>query len=177
MSAIDTTPTNMNFLSPLKFTFKVNKLPHVNFFVQGITIPSIAISPNFQPSPFVKLPMPGDHIDFGELIVSFRVDEDMTNYLELFNWMIAIGFPKDFGQYKALADQDRRINPRSTDGIMSDGTVIIQNSNAKSNKKVTFINMFPTTLSDLSFDTRQSDLEYIECSASFAYERFDIASV
>lgn len=177
MSAINNTPTNMNFLSPLKFTFKVNKLPNVNFFVQGITIPSITVSPNFQPSPFVKLPMPGDHVDFGELIVSFRVDEDMRNYLELFDWIIALGFPKDFKQYKALADQDRRLNPRSTDGIMSDGVVIVQNSNAKSNKKVTFINMFPTTLSDITFDTRQSDVDYLECTASFAYERFEISDV
>lgn len=176
MSAISNTPTNLNFLSPLKFKFTLTKLPNTNFFIQGVTLPSISMSANYQPSPFVKLPLPGDHIDFGELIISFRVDEDMKNYLELFDWMIALGFPKDFTQYKALHDVDRRLNTRSTDGIMSDGNLIIMNSNAKSNKKVTFYNMFPTTLSDISFDTRQSDVDYIECSASFAYERFEFSA-
>jgi len=177
MSAIADTPTNLNFLSPLKFSFKISKLPNVNFFIQGVTLPTISISPVMSPSPFVKLPMPGDHIDFGELLISFRVDEDMKNYLEIFNWITALGFPKDFNQYKALHDVDRRFNPRSTDGIMSDGILIIMNSNARSNKQVTFYNMFPTTLTDLTFDTRQSDVDYLETTVSFAYERFDITTI
>lgn len=177
MAAIGNTPSNINFLSPLKFTFKVEKLPHVNFFVQSVTIPSVSITPVNLPSPFIKLPTPGDHIEFTELLLTFRVDEDMKNYMEIFNWLMALGFPKDFSQYKALADKDRRTNVLGTDGIMTDGSLIVQNSNVQSHKMYKFINMFPTTLSEITFDTRQSDVDYLECTVSFTYERFEIEDV
>jgi len=177
MAILNNTPSNINFMSPLKFTFTVHKLPNVNFFVQGVTLPSITVTPRFEPTPFVKLPFPGDHIEFTELLITYRVDEDMKNYLEVFNWMTALGFPKDFNQYKALADRDRRTNVSGTDSIMSDATLIIHNSNANPNMKVNFINLFPTTLSELMFDTRQQDIEYVENTVSFAFERFEVETI
>ena len=174
MTSLTTQPTDLNFLSPLKFAFTIKKLPKVNFFVQSLVLPSVSVNPNIQPTPFVKLPLPGDHIDFGEVQVTFRVDENMQNYLEIFNWLQALGFPEDFNQYKNLADRDARNNIGTDDGIMTDGTIIIYNSNSNVNMQVKLINMFPTSLLDLLFDLKQVDVEYIEATATFAFERMTI---
>ena len=180
MAAITQQPKNVNFLSPLKFTFTVQKLPNVNFFVQQCTLPNIAIGRFDVPTPFIKLPEPGDHLEFGELQLTFRLDEDMKNYIELYNWMMALGFPEKFEQYKTLADKDQRrtgFNASGDDSLMSDATLMISNSNVNSNIKVNFLNLWPTTIQDLIFDFRQSDVEYMECLVTFAYERFDIIDV
>jgi hypothetical protein len=177
MSTLNTTPTSLNFLSPLKFAFNIKKLPQVNFYVQSLVLPSLSVQANYQPTPFVKLPIPGDHIDFGEVQVTFRVDEDMLNYLEIFKWLEHLGFPENFDQYRTLADSDARNNVGQTDGIMSDGTIIIYNSNSNVNMQVNLVNMFPTSLLDLLFDLKQSDVEYIEATATFAFERMTITKL
>jgi len=178
MAVTNNTPNNINFMSPLKFGFQVKKLPNVNFFCQAVVLPSLTVSARYEPTPFVKLNIPGDHIEFTELMITFRVDEDMKNYLEIFNWLTALGFPKDFSQYRTLADKDKRLNPLASgdDGIMSDANLIIQNSAAVGNLRVDFVNLFPTSLSELQFDTRQTDVEYIECNATFSFERFDVTT-
>lgn len=175
MAVLTNQVDNINFLSPLKFSFSVNKLPGVNFYVQSIVLPNVSVNPSQgMPTPFVRLPLPGDHVEFGEMQITFRIDEDMSNYIEIYNWLIAIGFPESFEQYRILASQDRRSNLNATDGILSDGTIIIHNSNANPNMQIKFINMFPTTLTDLLFDLRQTDVEYMEATASFQFERFTI---
>jgi len=174
MAALTNQPQNLNFLSPLKFTFIVNKLPHVNFFVQSVLLPAVSLNAAEVPTPFVKIPQAGDHIDFTEFQIGFRVDEQMESYRELYYWIEALGFPESFEQYKALADEDRRINPNGNKEILSDGTLIIHNSNTNANIKVKFTGLFPSTLSELAFDLRAGDVSYIECVASFRYEKFEI---
>lgn len=178
MAILTQQPDNLNFLSPLKFTFTVDKMPHVNFFVQSVLLPAVAMGNVDVPTPFVKIPNPGTHIDYTEFQVGFRVDEQMQSYLELYDWIKAIGFPESFDQYKAVADKDPRRNPiqtiQKTDSIVSDGTLLIHNSNAQPNLEVKFIGLYPSTISELAFDLRGGDVNYVECIASFRYERFDL---
>ena len=54
MTAIDNTPENRNFLSPLNFKFSIKKSPNMNFFLQKVNLPSITqdvivIPTNFNP--------------------------------------------------------------------------------------------------------------------------------
>ena len=92
---------------------------------------------------------------------------------------MALGFPDKFDQYKALADKDTRLFRGATgaDSLMSDATLIIHNSNVNSNQQITFLNMYPTTIQDILFDFRQTDVEYVECLVTFAYERYDIKDI
>ena len=174
MAALTNQPDNLNFLSPLKFDFVVSKLPHVNFFCQSVLLPAVTLGTAEVPTPFVKMPAPGTHIDFTEFQISFRVDEQMQSYLELYNWIRALGFHEEFEEYKLLSDTDRRKNLLGTGDITSDATLLIHNSASQPNLKVKFIGLFPSTLSELAFDLRGGDVQYIECIASFRYERFDL---
>lgn len=169
MSAITTLPDNKNFLSPLGFRFSIKKTPGVNYFVQAATIPSLTLGTAMVPTPFVKLPIPGDHIDFGTFSITFRVDEELRNYMELFNWMTALGKPRDFNQYRAIADAG---TPGSGLGTLSDATLIVLSSARNPILEVNLSNLYPTNLSEITFDSRLEQVNYVECTATFAYEAF-----
>lgn len=173
MAAIENTPTNPNFLSPLNFKFAIKRAPHINFFIQKANIPSITL-PNIEtPNPFVKIPQPGDHLEYGEFEISFRVDENLQNYLEIHNWIRALGKPKDFAEYRALAQ-----NPNYTgDGLKSDMSLMILSSAKMPNYEITFTDAYPYLLSELIFDSTKTDVEYIEATASFKYVLFEINNV
>ena len=107
MSVIDNTPANKNFLSPLNFRFQIKKAPHVNFFIQKVNIPSIALPNPTVSNPFVNIPYPGEHLRYGDLEISFKVDEDLQNYLEIHNWLVSLGKPENFDQYKQIQNRLR----------------------------------------------------------------------
>tara|TARA_R110000772_G_scaffold2311_13_gene8030 strand:- start:1245 stop:1778 length:534 start_codon:yes stop_codon:yes gene_type:complete len=174
MSVSPNQPASLNMLSPLKFQFMVKKLPNVNFFCQSVSMPNVTLGIANVGTPFVKLQLPGDHLEYSELLITFMVDENMVNYIEMYNWMLALGFPESFNQYKALEDIDSRLNPTGTDQLVSDASMFIYNSASNPNVEVKFINLWPSTMSDINFDIRNTDVEYIECTVSFAFERYDV---
>jgi len=174
MSALDnTTPENRNFLSPLNFRFQIKKAPNVNFFVQKVNIAPISIKPAITATPFVNIPFPGEHIDYDALSITFKVDEDLQNYLEIHNWLKALGKPKDFSEYADLAN-----NPSYTgDGIYSDISLTVLTSDKAPNYETIYVDAFPISLSGLTFNTTDSDVNYLEASASFKYTYYDINKI
>lgn len=179
MSATSNLPANKNFLSPLGFTFSIKKTPNVNYFVQAATIPMLTLGQSDIQTPFVRLPVPGDHIEFGSLSITFRIDEEMRNYKELFDWIIALGFPDNFNQYSSIAPNRGRFggnvtNPVAGTGVYSDASLMILNSVKAPIIEVVFKNLYPTSLSSVDFDTKFSDVDYVEASATFAYESFTL---
>ena len=77
--AFNTEPKSTNFLSPLGYKFTIKKMPTVNFFAQAVAIPSVTVGELPIPTPFsTKIQLPGDLVTFGDLVVTFRVDEDLS---------------------------------------------------------------------------------------------------
>ena len=174
MTAIDNTPQNRNFLSPLNFKFSIKKAPNVNFFIQKVMIPQISLNPTPEYSnPMIRIPLPGEFVKFAPLSISFRVDEDLTNYLEIFNWITSLGDYTRDGKYKSLQD-----SPLYTgDGIMSDLSLMVLSSTKMPNYEIVFIDAFPTELTALTLTTTDTDVNYVEATAEFRYTYFDISKV
>jgi hypothetical protein len=179
MTQIRSQPTNKNFLSPLGYKFSIKKTPTVNWFVQSVILPSINLNRTFIATPFINLPVAGDHLEFGNLEVTFRVDEDMQNYLELYNWMQGLGFPDNFDQYKNIAARTRGplsggVDPLTGESVYSDATLLILSSNMNPISEITFIDVFPIGLSQLSFDSRLTDVQYVEATVTFSHRKFNV---
>jgi hypothetical protein len=175
VSATTNQPSNLNFLSPLGFNFIIKKLPNTNYFVQGVNIPSMTLGEYEFPSPFTKIPQPGTHLDFGDLTVSFRVDEDMKNFIEIYDWLVALGFPDDFSAYKDIKDASDL--PGSGDGIFSDATLTVLTSAKNPNIEVRFQDVFPLSLDNLDFTYTGVDVDYIVATATFKYRRYEIVAL
>lgn len=159
-------PQNTNFLSPLGFRFILKRSPTVNFFCTQITIPSFEIGEAVMPTPFKNIPLPGDKPRFGDLTINFKVDEQLKNYLEIFNWIAKIGYPERFEQYASASNN----TAGSGYGVVSDGTVLVLNSAMDPTTEFRFENMFPSYISELEFTTTESTVNYISARATFKFE-------
>lgn len=173
MSAIDKVPTNMNPLSPIGHRFQIKKIPHVNFFLQEVAIPGMNFPHVEQANPLVRIPIPGDHMEYDDLYISFQVDENLQNYQELFLWIRDVAFDKNTEQYKNILNQPRW----SGNGIYSDVSVLITTSHANPHKEFTFRDAFPVALSKLSFSSTADNIQYLTCQAAFKYTVFDLETL
>ena len=188
MAALTTQPTNPQFLSPLGFDFRIRKLPNVNYFVQSVNLPGVQLGEANLPTPFINVPIPGDHMAFGDLVLAFRVDENMENYVEIFNWIQYLGFPESFNQSKQLYGQEglkgltgpqdvQRTGRSLGEGSTSDATLTVLNSASNPNMSINFEDAFPTSLTDLQFNASATDVEFIEASATFKFRIFKIFTI
>ncbi len=161
---------NKNFLTQVGFKFGIKKLPTTNFFTQALNLPGREMGFPSIPTPFKSIPMAGDHIKFNDFTLTFKVDEDMENYIEIINWMEGITFPDNFEQNRLLEQK-----PKPTgDGVYSDGSLIIFNSSRNPIIEINFIDMFPKSITDIVFDARDTKLEYIQATAIFKFRKFTI---
>jgi len=164
---------NKNMLSPVGFNFNILRAPDLNFFVQSINIPGIQVGAYEQPTPFKTIPRAGDHIIYGDIQLTFKINEDLSNYIAMFNWITGLGFPDEFKQYSDLAN-----NPSySGDGLYSDGNVMILSSSMNPLVRIDFKDMFPVGLTDITLDTRDSAIEYIEASVTFKFKNYTFTAV
>ena len=107
--ALNDQPDNTQFLSPLGFNFSIKKLPNTNYFVQSCNVPTVQMGDAVLATPFVNIPTIGDRIAYAEFQLAFKVDEDMKNYIELYDWMLQLGFPEDFAQSKNIYEKQRQV--------------------------------------------------------------------
>jgi hypothetical protein len=173
MTALDKTPENKNFLSPLNFKFSIKKAPHVNFFIQKVNIPAISLPPPISPNPFVNIPYPGEHITYEPLSIEFKVDEDLQNYLEIHNWIRGLGKPQDYQEYANISKED----PMTGEGIYSDISLVVLSSTKMPNYELIFIDAHPVSLSGLTFNTTSTDVNFITASAQFKYTLYNIQDI
>jgi len=159
-----------NFLSPIGFRFSLRRTPNIEYYVQAATLPSLSLQPAELPTPFSRLYFNADHLEFSEFALTFRVDEDMTNYREIYNWMIGIAFPDNFTEHANLVNR----NQGDTSGVFSDATLTILNSTNNPNVTIQFEDIFPTNLSEIAFDVRNVDVVYAEATVTFRHKRFTI---
>jgi hypothetical protein len=173
MTAIDNTPYNKNFLSPLNFVFQIKRSPHLNFFVQEVNLPGVSVNFPNQQNPFVHIPISGEHIDFSPLKVSFKVDEDLQNWFEVHNWIRALGFPFEFEEYKNIADA-----PAATGGgVVSDISLVLLNQIKTPIFEINFRDAFPVSLSDLDFKVDENSVNYISATVEFRYILYDVKKI
>ena len=164
---------SVNFLSPLGFQFTLRRAPTIETVVQTINVPGINLGgPPDVPTPFKSIPYTPDHLTYDDLQLSFRVDEEMKSYLEIYDWLKGIAFPEDFAQFRNLSET----TTGDVNTLYSDATLVILNSKSNPLITVSFEDIFPTNLDQLQFDVASNDLQYITCTASFKFKAYSIST-
>lgn len=174
MDFVKNSPPNKNQLSPLGHRFVITRLPNTVYWCQAVNVPDITLGEIKTGNPFLDLNYAGDHLKYSPLSITFKIDEDMTNYLEIQNWMVGLGFPEKFDQFADLVRDDLDGGPF---GIRSDASLLILSSNMNANIEVTYREIFPMALTNFSFDTRLADVEYITATATFSIRDFTIKTI
>jgi len=170
---------NRNFLSPVGFKFSLKRAPGVAFFCNQANIPSIDLGIAEQPTWLKNIDVPGDKIQFGDLTLRFLVDEDLVNYMELQRWIRGLGYPENMDEFRKLESEG--VMPtnfgQAGDDIYSDGTLQILSSNLVPQFQVVFNDLFPYSLSTVTFDATDTDIEYFTADVSFKYTIYNLTDM
>ena len=175
---------NRNFLSPVGFKFALKRSPKVAYFCNQANIPDLTLGIAEQPTYLRNIPTPGDKLEFGDLNLRFLVDEDLGNYMEMQNWLRGLGFPESTEEFAELQERDPMNQAggfgqykKSGKKIYSDGTLQILSSNLVPKFQVVFKDLWPYSLTTLSFDATDTDIEYFTADVSFKYTIYGLTDL
>ena len=158
-----------NQINPLAvnyFHFEIQRLPGVVFNCTEANLPNLSMAVLEQPTTLgIPVKRPSSKYSFDDFLISFIVDENLTNWLEIYRWMRALGNIDDDCTYNSLA-----FNSWMTTAIL-----YLTKSTYKDNRKVIFENVFPVALSGLKFSSvaQTYSPQYATARFSYTYYRFD----
>jgi hypothetical protein len=81
----------------------------------------------------------------------------MDNFTEMYDWL------------------HRLVTSNTIQEKFDDMTIYIMSSKSNPNKTLTFYNVFPTTMGNISFSSMDGDVVYATLDVTFRYDRFTIA--
>ncbi len=171
MATLSTLPVNKSFLSNNKFEFILQRLPNFTFVVQSVNLPSMGLGTISVNSPYATVEIPGNQLSFGQLSLSFIVDEDMQSWYEIYYWMYQLGNPISLNKRGNLRDRDDVIN-----SVTSDASLIIKTNANNPNWKVNFYGCYPTEIGDLTFSSTDSQ-EFLTSTATFNFTYYELERV
>ncbi len=176
-------PSDLDYLKPNGFKFQIHNLPNVSYFCQAANIPAIQMGSPTVATPLSDIPYPGDKLSYGDLVIRFLVQENMSNYLELYNWLIGLGFPENHDQYKNWNESQRYRFPAISDkrlgalGNFSDADFFILDSDNNPNVKITYYDVFPVSLEGLDFDISSGRADFLVGIAAFKYRHYTVEAL
>ena len=175
---------NRNFLAPVGFKFTLRRSPAVAFFCNEANIPDMTLGVAEQPTYLRDIPTPGDKIQFGDLSLRFLVDEDLSNYMEIQNWIRGLGYPENTQEFNELEEKGVLAegyafghNKNSGDDIYSDGTLQILSSNMIPKFNVKFSDLWPYSLTNMTFDATDTDIQYFTADVSLKYTIYTLTDL
>ena len=177
MAAITRNPANRDYLQTTKFRLNFTRLPGVTYFCQTANLPGISLTEVPRNTPFVDLYVPGEKAIYDTFNITFMVNEDLEDWKQIHDWIRAMTFPHDFTEYADLARLSQlsyyqarnKIPPQYADGILT----IYSNKNNPTHR-VTFKDLFPTTLGGIQFSALDSAENIPTADCQFRYSYYNI---
>ena len=191
-SPLNRQPDKLDYSSPTQFRFMINQLPKVQFFTTAANIPDISLGEAVIPTPFKNIPLMGDKLTYGNLDVSFIVDEYLENYITIHNWLIGIGFPSDRQQFTTFRSTTSntanaggggntdigKVGKTTADRpLYSDATLTILSNKNNPIVEVRYSDMFPVSLSGLDYNSQEADVDYLTATIDFRYKLYEIVTL
>jgi hypothetical protein len=159
-------PITDNYLNNNSFKFSIDKIPQVTYFCQKANIPALSFGFVEQPTKFgTRLQMAGTQYEFDTLEISFLVDENMQNYMEIYDWMRSMGNVEDSSEYVDIIRHQ------------TSAELLILSSAYNPIYAVEFAGVFPINLSSIDFDSSITETEPVIVTATFQYRTFDITPI
>ena len=191
-SPLNRQPTKLDYSSPTQFRFIINQLPKVEYFTVAGNIPGLTLDEIDLGTPLKNIPLMGNKLTYEDLTITFIVDEDLQNYIEMHTWLTSIGFPKDRSQFRdfrsATSNVASATRGESTDigdvkpstperAMYSDAVMTILTNKNNPVVECRFADVFPTSLSGLTYSQNQTDVDYLTATVSFKYQIYEIVTL
>lgn len=165
MTLVCNNPSN-NPLLVNYFQFILDRVPNIVYFCQAANLPGIGYGVAEQPTSLGHPVMvPTGAFRFEDLELTFRVDENLTNWREIHSWI------KTTGNYSD--DANTLPYPEKT----SDATLLITNSAYKPKIKIHFKHLFPQYLSGINFVVNAPIAAEAIATVKFAHTGYEIETL
>jgi hypothetical protein len=159
---VNNQPTAENYLYPTSFQLSIARIPDTIYNCQTANVPGITVAEIAKNNPATgrTLKIPSQSLQFEDLQIKFLVDEHMSNWIEIYNWMQNLRVVADWATVQKFPDQ------------LSDASLVLYSSANNPIKALRFHNMFPKELSSLEMDATVDNPEAITATVTFAFEFF-----
>jgi len=170
MTALNRNPQNTNPLQPTKFLLTFKRILDVQYFCQSINIPAIQLGEVSIVTPFLDMFSPGTKLTYDPLDIEFIIDEELASWKNLFDWFTSIADPEGF-------EKRDRSQELQTNKHFSDATLTVLSALNNPLIRIEFTNVFPLTMSDITFDTKASADTIITSRATFRYQSYKYLTI
>ena len=161
-------------------------------FTTAANLPGITMVDSIFPTPFKDVPVMGEKLTYENLEITFIVDEFLENYKEFHNWMVGIAFPKSRKQFADFRSTVSK-TPSATQGtsrdigdtqpatpvrpMFGDATLTILTNKNNPIVEVRFQDVYPASLSSLTYDQNATDVTYLTATVTFDYKIYEIETL
>ena len=154
MASLVNQPKNINPLADVQFKFDVAALPNTSFFIQTVNLPGIALEAQTVATPQLQnLTRHTGIITYETLSVTFMIDEYLKNWQEIYEWMTG------------------------NESKYTTAVLTLVSSSMNPTMEFHFKEIFPTSLSAISFDSTTTDPVYQIATVSFNYTEYIIKNL
>jgi len=163
-----------NYLYPTAFKFSASKIPGVTYHCQSANIPGVSIGmvPINSPKSGRTAKIPSQNLEYQDLSIKFLVDENMSNWLEIYNWVLSMRVVEDWSLVKNLSQRTAPIV--ANDVQLTDASMVVLTSSNNPVKIFQFHNMFPRELSSVEFNSGSDGREPLTATATFSFEYYTV---
>ena len=191
-SPLNRQPTALDYSSPTQFRFLINQLPKVQYFTTEANVPGMTLTEGQFNTPLKDIELLGDKLTYEDLTIKFIVDENLENYIEMHTWLTGIGFPKDrkqFSEFRSVtSNMSTTTRGESKDigdvrastpelAMTSDAVMTILTNKNNPVVECRFKDVFPTSLSGLTYSQNQTDVDYLTADVNFKYTIYEIVTL
>ena len=191
-SPLNRQPTALDYSSPTQFRFLINQLPKVQYLTTEASVPGITLTEGQFNTPLKDIELLGDKLTYEDLTIKFIVDENLENYIEMHTWLTGIGFPKDrkqFSEFRSVtSNMSTTTRGESKDigdvrastpelAMTSDAVMTILTNKNNPVVECRFKDVFPTSLSGLTYSQNQTDVDYLTADVNFKYTIYEIVTL
>lgn len=160
MSGLITKPKNTNLLQPTKYSVSFPEISDTIYFCQKVNLPGVQLTELSHVTPNLDLYVPGTKISYGTFDIEFLVNEDLSSWLYIHDWIRGI-----------TTDMGYRTKPK----VQAILTVYSNQNNPKF--RIKYNDIFPLSLGDIEFDTTLSAEDHLYSRASFRFNYFDVERI
>ena len=185
-------PTVFDYSQSNQFRINIPIFPLTEWFVVGCNVPGVTMGQGVVPTPLIEVPLMGDKLTYDQFNMTFMVDEQLKNYIELHDWLVNMAAPQNSAQFGAKIS-DYVITPSKVTTFYRDGVEVTGSTSdrdlycdiqltilsSKNNPvaMITMQNAFPVSLSALDYTQQDADTNYVQCNVSFAFMLYTIKAV
>lgn len=172
--------TNVQGILPNHFTFVIDALPDLTFFVQQVNIPSVTAEPIQRPTPLSFVQEAPSKVRWGNLTMTYGIDAGFQTYYSLYWWMMGFSAAhtnQEVSSFRAQRMAALQTTSRNVQRLeKTTATLTIRQPDTEGPVvEFHFQGLFPMTLGEITFTTQPDPVQpYIQSTVTFAYTDFEV---